>query len=485
MTPFKKQLVHPVRVASRALGLSLALAGSIFAEPGIPATLNFAGGNALSGEILRINQDHTLDFSSASLSGQSKLKTATLLSAKLSTTPPVEKGEHFVIATINNHFQDDANRDTIRGKLISIGDEKIVLDTSFAGRLTLDRRMVMGLEFFTSSPLFYRGPDELSKWTFSSGKKDDTWEQAGRFLIARSNTGIAREIKSAPRTHISYTMNWKGRGTYRFLFFSDDGESISPNNRYELSVNSSSYLRLTRFSSDNGRNETIFQRSYSALRNQDRATFDFYIDRTGENPSALLIDGKILHTWTEDKEAQTPGDWFHFCPEEATPLRLTNLSLSQWDGKLPKSELAESDEGEVVPSPEAALPDDEFEKMEGQHIELKNGDTIIGKIREVTDGRLMAETTYGDIAIPVERAANINLDIGKKHEPKMWNGEIRAWYHNGGFLTLQLISQDGQKIHASSQVFGEADIDLNAFSRIDFNIWQRELESERSGSVDW
>src|SRR5690606_9519648 len=132
----------------------------------------------------------------------------------------------------------------------------------------------MGLEFFTSSPMLYSGPDELENWTFSSGEQDASWEQQGRYLIARGKTAIAREVKVPSRAHLSYTMNWKGRGTYRFLFFSDNGSSISPDNRFELSVNNSSYLRLTRYSSDNGRNETIFQRSYANLRNQDRATYE-------------------------------------------------------------------------------------------------------------------------------------------------------------------------------------------------------------------
>lgn len=474
----------PIARLARTI-LFLACAGSASAESGITATLDYADGNILSGNILKFNEDNTLDFSSPNLDGQNTLKTDTLLSARLATIPPEEKSEHYVLATINNHYQDEQHRDTIRGSLVSIGDDKIVIDTAFAGRLSLDRRMVMGLEFFTSSPVLYDGPDDLKKWTFSSGKKDTSWEQQGQYFVARGNSAIAREIKTTPTVHISYTINWKGRGTYRFLFFSNDGTSISPDTRFELSVTSATYLRLSRYSNVNNRNENIFQRSYTALRNQDQATFDIYLDRTGEKPSALFIDGKILHTWTEEKGALSPGDWFQFCPEEPSPLRLTDFSVRQWDGKLPKGEMAVADDGEVVPTPNAANPDDDFDKMEGQHIQLKNGDTIIGKIREVTEGRLLAETAYGDIAIPIQRASNIGLDQEEKHEPRMFKNEIRAWFHDGEFITLQLISQNGDKMRASAQVFGEAEFDLNAFSRIDFNIWRRDLEPDRNGSEDW
>ncbi len=476
------------RLLGKLAGILLLVAPA-FAEPGIKSTIKFAGDNSLGGRILAIKPDQTLDFSSPALQGRAELKTNSLLSARLETTPPDQSIKHFVVVTVNNHYE-DKHRDTIRGKLVSLSENKIVLDTAFAGRLSLDRHMILRLDFSANSPVFYQGPGKLENWTFSGGEPDDSWEQQGRFFVSHDNTGLAREVKTEKRSHISFTFDKKGRGTLRFFFFSDQGGSISPDNRYELAIINFSFLRLSRYSSAQGRTENLFNQTYTALREQDQVTIDLYLDRSGENPSALLIDGKTLHTWTEPKEGSDAfGDWFHFVPEKPTPIRLTDFTIGQWDGKLPASEKAETNEalarGKKKDGEKEESDEKKFSQLKGQHIKLKNGDTVIGKIREVSDGRLMAQTSIGDIAIPLNRAANISLEDEEKYQPRMKQHQMRAWFHTGGYLTFKLISQNGDKIRASNQVFGEAEFKLNAFSRIDFNIWRRELEAERSGNADW
>ncbi|MGE9266694.1 MAG: hypothetical protein ACQKBY_01255 [Verrucomicrobiales bacterium] len=456
----------------------------------VEGTFRFADGNLITGEIVRFEGDHSLTLRSESLAGEITLRTDQLLSAKLATTAPVTPGKHFAIATVNHHYE-DSHQDRLRGQLQSLNDDHIILDTDYAGQLKLDRRMILGLEFHSRSPLLFSGPGELADWTFSDNKGPETWTSQGSSLVARGNTGIAREIPSEPRIHLSYSVDWKGRGTHRFLFFSDDGDSLSPNNRYELSVNNS-FLRLTRYSRDIGRHETLFSQSDRQLREQESATLDLYLDRSGKNLSALFIDGRRIETWQEPAEqAGSFGDWFHFCPNQTSPLRLRQFSLRQWDGRLPESS-AEEPQDQLEPgddsaeAPEIATPGtDPLADLPGQRIELKNGDTIVGEIEKVADERLLTKTSFGPIPIPLERASRVSLDQENKHQPRMWAREVRAHFHHGGYLTFRLLSQEGDKIRVFSQVYGETDLDLKHISHLDFNIWRRDLEPQRAGNEEW
>ncbi len=58
-------------------------------------------------------------------------------------------------------------------------------------------------------------------------------------------------------------------------------------------------------------------------------------------------------------------------------------------------------------------------------------------------------------------------------------GDVRAWWHDGGHVTFQLKAIDGNSVTGYSQSFGEQKFDLNAFSRIEFNIYNEELNQMR------
>ena len=51
---------------------------------------------------------------------------------------------------------------------------------------------------------------------------------------------------------------------------------------------------------------------------------------------------------------------------------------------------------------------------------------------------------------------------------------------------MKLKSLDEKTLRGYSQVWGDAEFDIDAFSRIEFNIWRPELDTARYGSsTDW
>ena len=61
---------------------------------------------------------------------------------------------------------------------------------------------------------------------------------------------------------------------------------------------------------------------------------------------------------------------------------------------------------------------------------------------------------------------------------------MRAWLREGGRITFRLDSFDRDTLTGYSQTFGEVEFKLNAFSRLEFNIYNEELEALR-GSSNW
>ena len=67
-------------------------------------------------------------------------------------------------------------------------------------------------------------------------------------------------------------------------------------------------------------------------------------------------------------------------------------------------------------------------------------------------------------------------------------GDVRAWFHEGGYVTIKMHSFDGKKIKGYSQVYGDAEFDASAFEKIEFNIWNEKINTIREGTetkADW
>jgi hypothetical protein len=86
--------------------------------------------------------------------------------------------------------------------------------------------------------------------------------------------------------------------------------------------------------------------------------------------------------------------------------------------------------------------------------------------------------------IPVDRMRTVDLSTGDYEEPIRKNGDVRAWLREGGRITFRLDSFTRDTLKGYSQTFGDAEFKLNAFSRLEFNIYDEELESMR-GSSNW
>ena len=64
------------------------------------------------------------------------------------------------------------------------------------------------------------------------------------------------------------------------------------------------------------------------------------------------------------------------------------------------------------------------------------------------------------------------------------NGDIRASLADGSSLVFRLDGVGDGALRGSSQNFGNADFRLEAFSRIEFNIYDVDLEDKRAVE-DW
>lgn len=424
----------------------------------------FIDGDRLTGTPGDINAQGLVWNAENLLHQPSTIRLDSLLEVRLQGGPlPPQAAKHQALVRLTNG-------DTIRGELVGLDEEYVTLDTWYGGTLRIKRLMAADLEIIRSEQTIYSGPANLDNWTRSGDP--GAWSlQDGELIASRLNGSVARKIELPDRCHISFTLAWRSNLRFRLLLFSDEGATKTPDNCYQV-VCQTRFLTLRKRWTDKGRQGDGAIGQPATLRNifdAEKATMDIYVDRkTGT--IAIYLNGTQAKIWTDVKPEQGEfGNWLHFVSEQS-PLRISKIRASAWKGDLPENSDLESAEDPI--------------KEEGQVILLQNGDTVIGEVGQINDGILAITTKHGDIPIPVERMRTVNLTSEKDETPKRMKGDVRGWLREGGRITFRLDSFREGKLDGYSQTFGESTFELRAFSRLEFNIYQEDLDHLRGGD-EW
>lgn len=443
-------------------------------------------GDKLRGLPLQIDAEKNLLFESDSLRQTAAFPVENVLSLNLDSWKPRKRPDTLARITLQPRFRETSS-DILLGSLQELTPESIKLDTWYGETITLKRSMVQSLNIINNRPGSYFGPNNLKEWALSNGK--GTWQFQNGALVSRSQGGAGRDIGLREKSHISFDVTWEKSMRFRIQLYSSDITDDSPDAYYDVNFN-----RNYAFLRTHGKTGKAMQRigggRWQQIRTQpdtNRAHFDIYANRKAGTFS-VYIDGVracMLQSLTPDPE--NLGTGLSFIAEERYPIEISGITVTPWNGtSLPnqiKDIEAEIDQNQDSEPDDAQEEDPESEKekkLEPPHkIVLNNGDEVPGTVGKVQDGRMIIETEYTPIHIPVDRIKSLSLG-DKGEEPKKYAGDVRAWFHQGGYITLKLNALKDGKISGYSQAVGDVTLDLSAFNRIDFHIYNKTANELRA-----
>ncbi len=444
------------------------------------AIVRFANGDQLSGEVGALSKE-TLVWNSMILKEPAEfdLKHVVDLSmpATLAENDDKVRPEH--IATLEM-----TNGDSIQGQLAGLTDEEIRLNTWYAGAMVFRRVNVKSVLIERNSDYLYRGPNSIEEWT--ADRLQTEWSFKDGALYAGSAGGIAREVDFPEEFIISFDAAWRGTFRPKVVFRSDDITTSNPESGYEMIFQGNSvYVKRGDSNNPLGRSNNS-----GILRENEKARIEIRFS-SASGKILLYIDGEFVDLW-EDDDVEKPrlGKGFHIVSQDSSPLRISNLSVTGWDGyigELPNRQDrfrnrnfgAELDFGdEEAPGGEEAAVADENRMI------LRNGDTIDGEVTSVSNERITIKTKFSEVEIPVERLKNVVLKSADMETPKRNKGDVRATLADGTKLVFRLDSVEKGVLEGFSQNFGTARFNRDAFRKIEFNIYDRLME-ERRKLDDW
>lgn len=432
--------------------------------------VRFLNGDTLRGETISIDAQKRVRWRNADITSPLEFSVADISSIRLPASPaPLNH-------RVGNCHLRLVNNDEFRGHLMLMDDQKVVLETWYAGTMTFARKSVRWVRLSEGEQLLYEGPTGLEGWTVSeSADQTDegtAWDFAKGVFYARRGGGVARDFKLPGRAAIDFDVAWREFLQLTVTIYTEslrvfhlgpramggivvNGAQVPPQSQtgggfYAMHLNyNAAYLMTVRKSGEiaNSPVEMI-----TGLEQKTRARFGIRADKEQKTIS-LMIDGKLVKTWQE------PGDWagvgtaVRFVQQGQAPLNISNIKVGPWDGSLEKPSI-----GTNAPS------------ATNDFVQFKNQDSLDGKIRGVQDGALAIDSFLGDLKIPLDRVSQFDLAAPGSSQPAAEDAPVRAFFAGGGSITFRLDEWTSQGVVASSPHFGKAQFNPAAFASIEFNL---------------
>jgi len=416
-------------------------------------TVTFLNKDQLHGNLLGIDQDSGVHWQSPEAHDPIVFKTGQVAEIKLDAQRPSN-------APISADRIGLTNGDQFPGNIVSLDGNTLVLDTWYAGRLSIPRAMLRSIVPVSGGDsVVFEGPTGLDGWSAGKMGLGRSWSFRDGALIGSNYGTIGRDVKMPDMSSLEFDLVLRGNSQFSVGIYSDRSDNFG--NCYMLTL-SAGYLELQRFSRTGGSSDLGSAQMQNVMRN-DKSHIEI---RTNKEKKSiwLLMDGKIIKEWSDPAEFNGGGGNIVFSCQPGTYVRLTDIKVSKWDGKFDESA-----------SPDA--PNDE------DAVQLANEDRVSGHLEAIQDGKAKLSSAYAELSIPIESIDQIDFATAHADQAKPDPSDVRAYFPEGGSITMQLDQWDEKGSTGASPNFGKATFSPGAFSRILFNLPAQQQNQDADDSA--
>ncbi|MCX8155272.1 MAG: hypothetical protein N3J91_02265 [Verrucomicrobiae bacterium] len=364
------------------------------------------------------------------------------------------------------------NGDRLSVNLVEMDAQKAVVDSWYAGRLEPPRAAISNLTlFFSSGDLIYHGPAGLEGWQQSGpmrlgaaamvrnelvivdgevvvareqrGDEDSSpaWVFTGDVLEAVRPGALGRDFKLPRQSSVSMELEAPNTPAFTLHLYADAVDKFTGINA--LSFTFSGRMIYFRRSLGNGGSRQIgnvdHQKFGAGVPTRVKLTVCTDLD---QQVVAVYLDDLLIRKFSIAGQVEGLGTGLVIQQQAATSLKISNLTISRWNGVL----------DETPATPVAGRED---------LLLLNNRDKLSGQLLSLSEGKLWFQTAYSKIEIPLERIQRIALVPPAGAQPAAGR-QPRVLLGDAGRLTLQIQRWDEQVIEGISPVLGAVKLNARA-----------------------
>ncbi|MBT3287788.1 MAG: hypothetical protein HN380_10620 [Victivallales bacterium] len=420
-----------------------------------PDRLEFLNGDALFGTLESLSPEE-LVWQHEDVKGSIRFAAENVMGVDLRTAAPLRAVAGQVTLGLTNG-------DTLRGKIVSMDASTMLLDTVYAGQLTLKSQMLASMR--PSRPVasvYYSGPNSLEEWT--KGNSSEAWEFKKGALYAKNNSGsLGRDVKLPDRAQIEFDLAWKGQVYLTMGLFTNRLDTYNGPG-YQLGIRNT-YVSLNRRSknSSNG----LGNHQAPVLAGRQKARISVCVDRKAKTV-AILIDGALVRQWTDPVGIDEAGTGIVFYTRRYQH-RIHNIQVLPWDGKI----VSGGGDGDEEPGGKE------------DQIQFANGDKVSGELLGIKDGKMTVKSPYAELKIPLARVALVVFREDNRERARRNAGDVRGIFREGGSVTIGLAGLQEGVLKGESENFGKAEFKIGGFGRLQTNIYSERQGAKKGDDEDW
>ena len=472
-------LISPALQAARPPMITLS---AMSKAGGSVEAIYMLNGDIISGKFVKFDPKIGLIWEAAGIKPALQIDPAGIDRVTFKGQPPAKASQSRILLNSGNE---------LTGKIEIVDTDKVVVNSWYAGRLEFKRTAIKAIipARGGSQQVTFNGPKSEKDWVFSTAKNAGGKKgvlnnfippkaipgnlpkknvpsgmfqfKANSFESTGSGAMVGREVEFPDKSITEFDLDWKtptGRSSAYFNlnvnFFSDNLKSGSNGNSYSLKL-SQTGANLSRHEMQDG--EPVSSRLGSNARVNltgigSRARFSFRVDRK-KRTFILFINGQKIANWKDKGKFAGKGAGLVFTSRSTYPVRISNISIKEWDGSLP-----------VSFKDTLGSPKEDF-------LRLANDDTMTGSVISIRENIIHLKTiSFGDVRVPLNRTGLIqfagkNAPINEKPPKGVVNAKLKGY----GSLTFWLKSWKDGKLEVESPDFGTATIDGSIVESITFN----------------
>ncbi len=420
-------------------------------------TLRFSGKDFLSGKLVSFIPEKAITWLHPDAEKPIEFKVTNLKELSLSgkqLQPPA--GSSTVRLT---------NGDIFKGVIQKLDKDSLLIKTWYAGDIRISRKMLKEILPSCASSAIYDGPNDIKEWTVDNqrgaGGDNRKVEVGNRTLSIPGNCNAGRDMKLPDMAKIEFDIA-TGMNSNVNIFLYSDQIARHQGNSYILNI-SSSYLYLQRYSRNEG-SDSLGQGECRKMMEKSIAHFTILVDKKKKS-FTIMVNGSIVQQISDSHgEFCGKGGMISFFNSGGYGiLKIKNISVSKWDGRIPNT----ASEGEDNAK---------------DNIVFSNDDKVTGKLKSIENGQITFETEFAALNVPIDRARSIRFSGEGAQVAKRNTNDIKAFFTLDESITIDVQKIADGKIIGKSENFGNAEFMLNSFKKIGLNIYAESGDDEKDSS---
>jgi hypothetical protein len=457
------KLARMVMAGVVALGATLA---PVLAEPAAANaeadSLSFRNGDVLYGKLLEIQPGNLIRWQHPDASEPIDFKADRVTQIGFSPRPAMTGRSDYSCKLWL------ANGDALAGNLVACDRDALTLDTWYAGKLKIPRRVLQTLAFNArTNQVLFDGLTGLDGWTQGDATKGNAVGEAGQWsyrngaFYADKSASIARDLKLPDRSQIQFDMAWRGPLFLAIALYTDSLQPIRLDNKengpdfgafYSLRFANTVFVTLEPIRKKEPRAQLGEPLIIQSLSQKERVHVDVRMSKA-EHRVALFFDGMLIKDWIDPRGFAGDGTGIRLVNNPLSSgnlVKVSNFRVSKWNGVLDDAAIEAPDTSHDV-------------------ILLESGSKTSGAVASIADGQISLLTAGGATTLPLADVSAIEFaQFQGQSPPTAAAVNAHAIFRQGGGVTFQLLTWRPDGVAGVSPDFGKVTFDPAAFARLQF-----------------